>query len=669
MIDFKIIFNYLSIPFFLLIFLYLFYLNKKSLNSLPKFHRNLLLFLRGTVIFFLFIILVNPILKTSNEYTYNKKLVFFIDNSKSMLSSIDDNFIDYLNKNVKKSNNKNINTFFYTFGDTITNINYLSDISFNAMSTNFNHISQKISSIDSDYNIIVSDGMHNEGILEYSDFYDYSINTFQVESVDSTIDDISIKSVNVNKIDDNYTKIKCDFEVLAKKNYDDIKIFLSNDLTKNQEVSSINLKKGNNSLLHDILIENEKLSKNNTLFITELDSEMNLINNQKNFNFDINDFKNIKTLLISGRLSNNTKYIKKILKENDLEFIHYFRKNDLESIKGSYDLIIFDSFPSKKSHLNIINKNEINSSKFLYFQGPVNESDLVYANDFLKKSLINLEIKPDIDKNIYFKSNSKNNLVNGLIAQIAPFNSNYKATKTNLDNCIVDINSNDLIISNEVDSLFIFIPDLLSISNETKVFYKNKNFDNLIEYLVKKTIKNNNLINIFSDRNIYNSNEFININLSLDGNFFEDDEIKLLIENSQGELISKFDEFEKNNENNYTFSIKFQNEQMLFAQVQIEIDDDTYIKSNKISFLVKGSSKELSNFGLDQKTLEKISFSGNSKSYSINELDKFISNLDNSFQKKIKTTVFHFFNFQLFWFIIIVFLILEWIIRKKRGLL
>ena len=62
---------------------------------------------------------------------------------------------------------------------------------------------------------------------------------------------------------------------------------------------------------------------------------------------------------------------------------------------------------------------------------------------------------------------------------------------------------------------------------------------------MKKTIKNNNLINIFSDRNIYNSNEFININLSLDGNFFEDDKIKLLIENSQGELISKFDEFEK----------------------------------------------------------------------------------------------------------------------------
>ena len=80
-----------------------------------------------------------------------------------------------------------------------------------------NHISQKISSIDSDYNIIVSDGMHNEGILEYSDFYDYSINTFQVESVDSTTDDISIKSVNANKIDDNYSKIKCDFEVLAKK--------------------------------------------------------------------------------------------------------------------------------------------------------------------------------------------------------------------------------------------------------------------------------------------------------------------------------------------------------------------------------------------------------------------------------------------------------------------
>ena len=209
MFDFKIIFNYLSIPFFLLIFLYLLYLNQKTFNSLPKFYRNLLMFLRGVVIFLLFIILINPILKINNKYTYNKKLVFFIDNSKSMLSSIDDNFMGYLLKNVKKLNNKNINTSFYTFGDTITNINYLSDISFNA--------------------------------LKYSDFYDYSIYTFQTESVDSSLDDISIKSVNANKIDDNYSRIKCDFEVLSKKSYDNIKILLSNELTKNQEVSSINL--------------------------------------------------------------------------------------------------------------------------------------------------------------------------------------------------------------------------------------------------------------------------------------------------------------------------------------------------------------------------------------------------------------------------------------------
>ena len=76
-----------------------------------------------------------------------------------------------------------------------------------------------------------------------------------------------------------------------------------------------------------------------------------------------------------------------------------------------------------------------------------------------------------------------------MINQIAPFNSNYIATKTNLDNCIVDLNSKDLIISSKVDSLFLFIPDLLSISNETKVFYKNKNFDDLIEYLVQKRLK------------------------------------------------------------------------------------------------------------------------------------------------------------------------------------
>ena len=669
MFDFKIIFNYLSIPFFLLIFLYLFHLNKKSLTYLSKFYRNLLLFLRGSVIFLLFIILINPILKTSSKYEYKKKLVFFIDNSKSMLFSIDDNFIDYLNENLRKLKDKNINTFFYSFGDTITNIKDLNDISFNAMSTNLNYISQKIRNIDSDYNVIISDGIHNEGILKYSDFFDYSINSFKTEVVDSIIDDIRINSVDANKIDDTYSKIKCDFEVLSRDDYDNVKIFLNNDLNKNKEISTINLKKGRNSILHDILIENEKLSKNNTLFISKLESEINLMNNQMNFSFDVNDFKNLKTLLISGRLSNNTKYIKKILKENDLEYIHYFRKNDLESIKGTYDLIIFDSFPSKKSHLNVISENKIKSSKFLYFQGPVNESDFIHINKFLNNSSIKLDTKLNSKENIYFKSNFKHNLVNTLINQIAPFNSNYIATKTNLDNCIVDLNSKDLIISSKVDSLFLFIPDLLSISNETKVFYKNKNFDDLIEYLVQKTIKKNNLINILSDRNMYDSNELIRIDLNLDGNYFDDDKIELLIKNNKGELINKFDEFKKNDENNYTFNIKFQNEQKLFAEAQIEIDENIYIKSNKISFLVKDTSKELSNFGLDQKILEKISVNANSKSYSINELDKFISDLDNSFQEKIKTKIFHFFNFQLFWFVILVFLILEWIVRKNKGLL
>ena len=74
---------------------------------------------------------------------------------------------------------------------------------------------------------------------------------------------------------------------------------MNNDLNKNKEISTINLKKGRNSILHDILIENEKLSKNNTLFISKLESEINLMNNQMNFSFDVNDFKNLKTLLIS----------------------------------------------------------------------------------------------------------------------------------------------------------------------------------------------------------------------------------------------------------------------------------------------------------------------------------------------------------------------------------
>ena len=61
--------------------------------------------------------------------------------------------------------------------------------------------------------------------MKYSDFFDYSINSFKTEVVDSIIDDIRINSVDANKIDDTYSKIKCDFEVLSRDDYDNVKIF------------------------------------------------------------------------------------------------------------------------------------------------------------------------------------------------------------------------------------------------------------------------------------------------------------------------------------------------------------------------------------------------------------------------------------------------------------
>ena len=93
------------------------------------------------------------------------------------------------------------------------------------------------------------------------------------------------------------------------------------------------------------------------------------------------------------------------------------------------------------------------------------------------------------------------------------------------------------------------------------------------------------------------------------------------------------------------------------------------IKSNQIDIIVNSLDAEMNNIGLNRKVLENISLNSKGKYFDLEELPTYISSIDINSSSVLKVKRVNLFNFQLFWFIIILLLIIEWMIRKNRGLL
>ena len=72
---------------------------------------------------------------------------------------------------------------------------------------------------------------------------------------------------------------------------------------------------------------------------------------------------------------------------------------------------------------------------------------------------------------------------------------------------------------------------------------------------------------------------------------------------------------------------------------------------------------------LNEELLRMISFNSKGEYYKFDELFKYIMKINESQLITFKLDKIKIFNFQAFWFIVLLLLILEWFIRKNKGLL
>ena len=656
----------------LIISLIFIYLSKKyivNLKDQTKYFKYSLIFLRFSSIFLLLIILYNPIFKINHEYIKNKKIVFFIDNSKSISSSKSNNLINDLNQNDKILNQRGIDTEYYIFGDSLKKINNISEITFNDKNTDFNDIVNNISKIDANQYILISDGMHNDGMVsKYSKILN-PIYCFGIDYSPVSYEDLKIDSLHIISNKKDSLHIKCQFSIRVNQDYENIKINLSNKNYSNLNISNINIVEGRNVLYHEIVISKDYLTDYNIIEIEKIDNELNFLNNFSSLKLDNDQFKQYNAALFSGRLSNNTKFIKEVLNNNNnIIFEHFFRKKDLDDfINENYDIIIFDSFPISDEQIQFINSKKISSLKFLYFHGPIRDDDFFISNRYLSDFGYKISSSVKNLDNLYLEYTNNDNFVNNIIDQIVPISSNF-LVNSNRKSSIINSKNNSVLIDQINDSVFIFIPDLKTVSNDSKRFYGKDNLSHLIDYYINKAI-NDDIIKLYTNETDFNINNNVELYLKIEDNYYENYLVDLFIYNKNDDIIYKLDNFDLINDKTYRYSIKLDEEQRYSAKAFLRLNDKDFIESNKIEFNILAIDEELLNIGLNEDLLRKISFDSEGNYFSIEDLSDHINQINDSKLNTFKTNKIKLFNFQSFWFIIILLLIIEWIIRKNKGLL
>ena len=679
MLDLEMILPYYMVVIILLLIGYLLFKYINNVSKQPPYIKYILIFLRFSSVFLIILILLNPVLIINKKNVKNKKIIFYIDNSKSMLSSISEyDLIDKLNETNIFLNENNIDFDYYVFSDTLNKIKSISNIKFDGLSTNINYVTQSINKIIADKYIVISDGMQNQGLVETKGIKTRSIYSFGVGENNAISEDVKIDSLILMDSNKDSIYIKCQISSTALNDYNDVEINLTNQKYNNIKISNINIKKGKDIFFHNIRVSKNILENNNIISIETIDLESDLNNNYLNLQLEDKELQKYSGLLISGSLSNNTKFIKRLLNDNqNISFEHIFKPTDILDIKfKDYDFLIFDSFPIDNEQIKVIENQALDSKKIIYFQGPI-KSGNIFNKQFLSKFGYNLKILDDDDyktEKIYLESIiSDNKLINGFVDGIVPFESSLLVKNNNSESSdfiFNKLNRESIILDYTNNALFVFIPDLKTLSSNTKRFNDIDNLSYLIDHYINKILRENKLLELYTNKSrIYIDGDmkiYIDIN---NKDYFNNSLINLFIYDKNYSLVSKVDKFDNINNNLYEYSFITDIPQKFYAKATLKTDNDITIDSDMIEFNVLDIDSELSNIGLNEHILRTISFDTKGEYYNFSELLDYVMKIDSSQLVTLNLESTKIFNFQLFWFIILLLMILEWFIRKNRGLL
>jgi len=673
---------------------YSLYVYKYTIPGIKPFKKFVLVFFRFCALLIIFLVIFQPVINyTKPEFRKQKNYVFF-DNSKS-IQFVDSSIINSLQTDLNQFlQNPEVKTDIYTFSDSINNFK-LKQTTFSGKSTNFENLFDFLNSRNKNISTftIISDGNVNSGRLseEKIEKLNIPIFTLGLGKIDNSAD-LLVKKINYNSFI--YSNVKTQIESV-----------IESDLTGiNVNVSMLidgKLKKTKNVLLSQKLtsvsfnfFSGSPGKKRIGFRVTKLENEKNIENNYNSAIINVLSNK-IRVGLISGSLSNDYRFIKNILKNDDKNKLAEFIKVNADIIRGNIsqlkkcDVLFLIGFPS------LINSaSEIKKIKKIIIQNKI-PFFFIPGNGVNFKKLKNLSSLLQFD----FKINTP---VKYNLATVKIKNFNSPLIKTNEINpaqvwknlppimqpeikftphkgtdiiAVDETMKTPLLISGnigKIKSVYVLANNIwkwqLNNSGKTNIL---KNF---ISSVVKWLVADDELKNIVikTDKTIYNTGELITFSAKVYSETFEpinDAVVEVTVNNNEASHKLVLNHYKNGN---YTSQAKFTKPGKYKYKANV-FRNSKSLSNKKGLFEISSTDIEFLKTGLNREYLERLSIKSGGKYFSDNELQILLEKIKTINRKnKISTDKAYSFSLHLdkyILFIIIFMFTIEWIFRKYWKLL
>ena len=326
----------------------------------------LLAFLRFLGVFCLLLLLINPKIETVQLETQKPSMPVVIDNSSSIKYLNKDTQVLNLVKSIRENTelNKKFDINYFSFNEDISNLDSLN------FSNNNTNIKRALESLDNIYKentaiLLVTDGNQTIG-SDYSYFKGNSVIYPLIVGDTTKVEDLKISKINVNK----YSFLGNNFPVEIFVNYNGknaVKAILTVNSGRNTIFrKSISLDNLNNS--EQVMFNLNASVVGNLNYkasLTYLESEVNTINNHKNFSVEVINEQS-KIAIISDVLHPDLGMLKRSIETNKQRKVSYHKSNESINYKDFQLAILYQ--PSE-SFANVFKACEANNINTLIITG------------------------------------------------------------------------------------------------------------------------------------------------------------------------------------------------------------------------------------------------------------------------------------------------------------
>jgi len=645
--------------------------------------------LRFVFIFIICFLLLKPLVKTLTKNIQQPLLIFAQDNSASITANSDSlfykkeypekvrrviNSIKYVDVNSYSFDNKLHNQLIFDFSGQATNLsNFFDDIKSRFFNQNVRAL------------IVATDGIYNEGVNPYFQENDLEFPVYFIALGDTAIPkDLFIKKILHNNITFHNNKFPVKIEVGAT-NLDQQNARLS-VLHKNKEIVSKALQISTDDFFTTFDLEimaDEKGIQEYDVVLTSLEGEKNVKNNLQKIIVDVIDTKTKILLLYNSPHPDITAIRSTLVKNESFSFTSYAIK-DFSGKLQDYDLVIFHQLPSVNYSLN--NQiRQINNAKIpvLFILGSQTSiQNLNQVQSGLKISSVrsNSELS-QVAFNKDFISFNLDETSRKVMEEFPPLNTVFGTYMVNNQGDILFFQKNKNI---QTSAPLIYFSEM----NEHKIgyitgeglwrwrLYNYKAMENqeIFNQLLNKSIQYLTL-NVKKDRlsidieKTYAQNRMITIGAELYNKNFEllnDPELKLFISSPKG---LKYEYVFNKSVKAYELKIAGLPLGKYNYKAEVKLGDEQLSKSGE--FIVYENSIELMQTRANFNLLYQLAGKNGGDVILVENIDQLPEKLKNnshfkpiiSYHKKLND----FINMKALLIVLLVFISIEWFIRKYFG--